>query len=89
MKKRKPRLNTCEGCIMPYRYVRVNVTSVKQIGDADEFGYCTYEVLYTYAEEDYYHDVYGDKVFTNKVSSHGKPYEVGRKYLWAMSIDID
>ena len=35
MKKRKPRLNTCNGCMMPYRYVRVKVKSVKEISEKD------------------------------------------------------
>ena len=40
-------------------------------------------------ESDYYHDVYGDKKFVNKVSAKGAPYKVGATYLWQMSIDID
>jgi hypothetical protein len=89
MKKRKPRLNTCDGCMIPYRYVKVNVKSVKEISEKDNFGYSTFEVIYTFAKDSYYHDVYGDKEFVNKVSSNGKPYKVGAIYLWQMSIDID
>ena len=89
MKKRKPRLNTCNGCMMPYRYVCVKVKSVKEISEKDEFGYSTFEVVYTFAKSDYYHDVYGDKEFINKVSAKGAPYKVDATYLWQMSIDID
>ena len=87
MKTRKPRLNTCEGCMTPYRYVMVKITSVNEIGK--ERNLTIYEVLYTYAEDDYYHDVYGDKVFTNKVYASSMPYKVGNVYRWPMSIDID
>jgi hypothetical protein len=52
-KKRKPRLNYGMGCMMPYRYVNVKIVSVNQIGDADKYGYATYDVAYTYAKEDY------------------------------------
>ena len=75
--------------MMPYRYVYVKVKSVKEISEKDEFGYSTFEVIYTFAKSDYYHDVYGDKEFVNKVSAKGAPYKVGATYLWQMSIDID
>ena len=89
MKKRKPRLNYGMGCMMPYRYVRVKVKSVKEISEKDKFGYSTFEVVYTFAKSDYYHDVYGDKEFVSKVSAKGAPYKVNATYLWQMSIDID
>jgi hypothetical protein len=89
MKKRKPRLNYGMGCMMPYRYVNVKIVSVEKIGDADKYGYAKYDVAYVYAKEDYYHDVYGDEVFHQETSSHGKPYRVGKKYVWPMCIDID
>ena len=88
-KKRKPRLNTNSGSIMPYRYVLIKIKSVKKIGNADKFGFCTYDVAYTFAKSDYYHDKYGDEVFHTKVSSSAKPYMVGFTYEIPMTIDID
>ena len=83
MKKRKPRLNYGMGCMMPYRYVTIKIVSVEKIG-VD-----TYDVAYAYAKEDYYHDVYGDKVFHQETRCSSKPYRVGKKYVWPMCIDID
>ena len=88
-KKRKPRLNCGMGCMMPYRYVNVKIQSIKEIGKKDEFGYSTYDVAYTFAKKDYYYDKYGDEVFHQTTRSCGKPYRVGKVYVWPMSIDID
>lgn len=82
-KKRKPRLNYGMGCITPYRYVMITIKSVKKIGDK------TYDVGYTFAKSDYYHDKYGDEVFHKEVSSSVRPYKVGMTYQEPMCIDID
>ena len=89
MKKRKPRLNTNTSSIMPYRYVLIKIKSVTKVGEKDEFGYSTFEVVYTFAKASYYYDVYGDKEFNTKVVSMKQPYYVGRNYLTPMTIDID
>ena len=88
-KKRKPRLNSCMGCIMPYRYVMIKIKSVTKVGEKDEFGFSTFEVVYTFAKASYYYDVYGEKEFNTKVVSMNQLYYVGRNYLLPMSIDID
>jgi hypothetical protein len=89
MKKRKPRLNTNSSSIMPYRYVLIKIKSVAKVGEKDEFGYSTFEVVYTFAKTSYYYDVYGDKEFNTKVVSKKSPYYVDRNYLIPMTIDID
>lgn len=88
-KKRKPRLNTNTSSIMPYRYVLIKIKSVKKVGKKDEFGYSTFEVIYTFAKDSYYYDMYGDKEFNTKVVSMNQPYYVGKNYLTPMTIDID
>ena len=87
-KKRKPRLNTNTSSIMPYRYVFIKIKSVKKVGKADEFGFNTFEVVYTFDKVSYYYDVYGEKEFNTKVSCKNAPYKVGKTYLEPMTIDI-
>ena len=88
-KKRKPRLNYGMGCMMPYRYVNIKIKSVKRISGKDYMGCYTYDVAYTFAKCDYYHDKYGDEVFHQETSCSEKPYKVGKVYIWPMSIDLD
>ena len=93
IKKRKPKLcypkcnHVYQQSAQPYRNVFVKVKSVNKIGREDELGNATYEVIYTFDEIDYYHDVYGDKEFVNMITSNGKPYEDGKRYEWQLSID--
>ena len=86
-KKRKPRLNTNMSSIMPYRYVLIKIKSVKKVGEKDEFGYSTFEVIYTFDKKSYYYDEYGDKEFNTKVVCMNRPYKVGKTYLEPMTID--
>ena len=88
-KKRKPRLNCGMGCIMPYRYVNIKIKSVKRISGKDDNGWHTYDVAYTFAKCDYYHDKYGDEVFHKETKCSVKPYKVGKVYLIPMCIDLD
>ena len=88
-KKRKPRLNTNTSSIMPYRYVMIKIKSVTKVGEKDEFGFSTFEVVYTFAKVSYYYDVYCDNEFNTKVFSMKQPYYEDRNYLIPMTIDID
>ena len=86
--KRKPRLNTNMGCMMPYRYVMIKVLSIKKVSNEDKFGFCQYEIGYCFDESDYYYDKYGDETFRLLIETRGKPYyKIGQTIRTPMVID--